>query len=90
MELIVNDKNLFNILNELFFNFEENIFVNNGVWPRKVNLIFAFSDYIEELSDKQIADILTTNDALLIEQFRITARKGIEKWLNDNMKTLMI
>ena len=84
------DNNFYNILNEIFFNFEENIFVNNGVWPRKVNLIFSFLDYIEALSDAQIADILTTNDANLIEQFRFTARQGVEKWLNENMKTLMI
>ena len=83
-------KNLYNILNEVFFDFEENIFVNNGVWPRKVNLIFAFLDYIEAMSDAQIADILATNDASLINQFRIIAKQGIEKWLNDNMKTLMI
>ena len=62
------DNNFYNILNEIFFNFEENIFVNNGVWPRKVNLIFSFLDYIEALSDAQIADILTTNDANLAIQ----------------------
>ena len=86
----MDNKNLYNILNEIFFNFEENIFVNNGVWPRKVNLIFAFLDYVETLTDAQIADILMTNDVYLIEQFRVIAKKGIEKWLNDNMKTLMI
>ncbi len=86
----MDNKNLYNILNEIFFNFEENIFINNGVWPRKVNLIFAFLDYIEAMSDAQIADILATNDASLIDQFRIIAKQGIEKWLNDNMKTLMI
>lgn len=82
--------NFYNILNEMFFYFEENIFVNSGVWPRKVNLIFSFLDYIEALSDAQIADILTTNDANLIEQFRFCAKQGVEKWLNENMKTLMI
>ena len=86
----MNNENLFNILNEVFFNFEENIFVNDGVWPRKVNLIFAFLDYVESLSDAQISEILLTNDAKLIERFRFCARQGIEKWLNENMKTLMI
>ena len=79
-----------NILNEMFFNFEENIFINDGVWPRKVNLIFSFMDYIEALTDAQIADILMTNDLNMIEKFRFTARQGIECWLNENMKTLMI
>ena len=86
----MNHNYIYNILNELFFNFEENIFINNGVWPRKVNLIFSFLDYIEELSDAQIADILKTNNANMIDAFRFMARQGIEKWLNENMKTLMI
>ena len=86
----MDNENYYNILNELFFSFEENIFVNNGIWPRKVNLIFAFWDYIETMSDAQIADILITDDATKIEQFRFVAKQGIEKWLNENMKTLMI
>lgn len=86
----MDNENYYNILNELFFSFEENIFVNNGIWPRKVNLIFAFWDYIETMSDAQIADILITDDATKIEQFKFAAKQGIEKWLNENMKTLMI
>lgn len=86
----MNDKKIFEILNELFFNFEENIFINDGVWSKKANLIFAFSDYIENFTDTQIAEYLKTNDLRLIERFRFIARQGIEKWLNDNMKTLMI
>ena len=35
------------ILNALFWDFEQNKFINSGVWPYKVNLIFAFADYIE-------------------------------------------
>ena len=86
----MDDKKIFKILNELFFYFEENIFINNGAWPRKANLIFAFCDYIEGMSDAKIADILKTNNISYIERFRFIARQGIEKWLNDNMKTLMI
>lgn len=84
------DKKIFEILNWLFLNFEENIFVNDGVWPRKVNLIFAFWDYVEDLTDLQISDILKTNSIDNINRFRDIAKQGIEKWLNDNMKTLMI
>lgn len=86
----MNDKKIFDILNELFFYFEQNEFTNNGVWPRKVNLIFAFSDYIENMKDLQIAEYLKTNDICLIERFRFIARQGIENWLRNNMKTLMI
>ena len=60
------------------------------MWPRKVNLIFSFWDYIEGLSDKQIADFIKTSSVERIENFRNIARQGIEKWLNENMKTLMI
>ena len=86
----MNDKKIFEILNELFFYFEDNLFINDGIWPRKANLIFAFSDFIENMSDAQIADYLKTNNVALIERFRFIAKQGIEKWLNDNMKTLMI
>ena len=84
------DKEIFEILNWLFVNFEENIFINEGVWPRKVNLIFAFWDYIEDMTDLQISDILKTNAPNNIDKFRLMAKQGIEKWLNENMKTLMI
>ena len=86
----MNDKKIFSILTELFFYFEENIFINDGVWPRKANLIFAFSDYIEKMSDAQIAEYLKTNNIKLIERFRFIAHQGIETWLKNNMKTLMI
>ena len=86
----MSDKKIFEILNWIFFDFEENIFINDGIWPRKVNLIFAFWDYIENLSDLQISDILKTNNPSNIERFRLIAKQGIEKWLNENMKTLMI
>ena len=86
----MNDKKILKILNEMFFYFEENIFINDGVWTRKANLIFSFSDYIENLTDAQIAEYLKTNNISYIERFRFIARQGIETWLKNNMKTLMI
>ena len=86
----MNNKKILEILNEMFFHFEENIFINDGIWPRKANLIFSFSDYIENMSDAQIADHLKTNNLSYIERFRFIARQGIEIWLKNNMKTLMI
>ncbi len=84
------DERLKFILDEIFFDFEDNIFVNDGVWPRKVNLIFAFADYIEEMTDTEIAYYLETEDPKLIGKFRFVARQGIELWLKENMKTLMM
>ena len=77
------------ILDELFFSFEENGFEDNGTWPRKINLIFSFSDYIKSLSDEDISEILKTNKSDDIQKFRRTAQDGIDNWLNENMKTLM-
>ena len=86
----MNDNKIFEILNNLFFYFEENIFVNDGVWSRKANLIFAFADYIEGLTDSQISNYLKTNSLDTINRFRFLAKQGIENWLKENMKTLMI
>lgn len=90
MVVTMTEEQLKIVLDELFFDFEENIFVNDGVWPRKVNLIFAFADYIEAMNDAEIAYYLSTNQQCIIDQFRLMARQGIEAWLKQNMKTLMI
>lgn len=84
------NQELNNILNDVFFDFENNLFINEGCWPRKVNLIFAFADYIDTLSDEDIAEKLNSTDAFLIDKFRKTATKGIDLWLKENMKTLML
>ena len=42
------------------------------------------------MSDAQIAEYLKTNNIELIERFRFIAHQGIETWLKNNMKTLMI
>lgn len=79
-----------NVLDELFFLFENNIFVNDGVWPRSVNLIFAFTDYMENMLDEEISIYINSEKKEDIENFRLVARQGIEHWLKQNMKTLMM
>ncbi len=86
----MNKQQIFNILDYLFYQFENNIFVNNGVWPRKANLIFAFSDYIEEMKDEEIGTYILSQKKEDIDEFRDIARQGIEHWLKENMKTLVI
>lgn len=86
----INNELFHNILNELFFYFENNIFVNDGVCPRSANLIFAFSDYIENMLDEEISFYINSEKKDDIENFRLVARQGIEYWLKQNMKTLMI
>lgn len=83
------DEQLNALLNEIFFDFEKNHFTDEGNWPRKVNLIFAFADYIDELQDCEISQILRSNDKKLINRFRHKVKIGIDAWLKENMKTLM-
>ena len=84
------NKQLQKILDEVFFDFESKYFQNNGIWPRRVNLVFAFSDYIETLTDDEIIEYLGSTNKKLISLFRKNAKQGIDKWLNENMKTLML
>lgn len=84
------DNQLHRILDEVFFDFEHRLFQNDGVWTRPVNLVFAFADYIESLSDEEIAARLKSDNKKLIAGFRFTAKQGIDKWLDENMKTLML
>lgn len=78
------------ILNALFWNFEQHKFVNDGVWPYQVNLIFAFADYIETLKEDDVLPFVSESTFIDLELIKEKARQGIDLWLNDNMKTLMI
>jgi len=78
------------ILDALFWDFEQNKFVNDGVWPRQVNLIFAFADYIETLSKQDVLPFVREDMFLDIDLIKKHAMKGINLWLNENMKTLMM
>lgn len=78
------------ILDALFWDFEQNKFVNDGVWPRQVNLIFAFADYIEELTEQDVLPFINEDIFLDLELIKQQAMKGINLWLKENMKTLMM
>ena len=74
--------------NELFWWFEQNRFVNLGAYPRNTNLVFAFADYIETLSDNDISEILSSTENT--KEFRDILNKGIDIWLELNSKTMTI
>lgn len=78
------------ILDALFWNFEQNIFINDGVWPRQVNLIFAFADYIEGLTEQDVLPFINEGTFLDLNLIKQQAMKGINLWLDENMKTLMM
>ena len=86
----MNDNQILAAINWLFFYFEQNIFQNDGVWPRQVNLIFAFCDYIESMLDEEICVHLMSESKKDVERFRFLVCDGTEKWLKENMKTLVI
>ncbi|MBR4106200.1 MAG: hypothetical protein IKK52_02735 [Alphaproteobacteria bacterium] len=78
------------ILNALFWDFEQNKFINSGVWPYKVNLIFAFADYIEALKEEDVIPFVSEDIFLDVDLIKQKAQQGINLWLNENMKTLMM
>ena len=73
----------------LFFWFENNKFTNAGNYPRATNLVFEFSDWLEELDDDALAehlglfaDFKDVDDACkAANQARIEILNGVDMWL---------
>lgn len=78
------------VLDALFWDFEQNKFINDGVWPYKVNLIFAFADYVDNLKIEDITPFAPENMSIDLDIIKQKAMQGINLWLEENMKTLMI
>ena len=75
---------------ELWHFFENNIFVNNGQYSYNTNLVFSFADYIDSLSDEDLADFLQCSQNCDVKLFRKILNDGVDKWLHDFAKTLAI
>ncbi len=75
---------------ELWFFFEQNKFKNEGEYSYNTNLVCAFADYVDGLSDDDLGDFLEDFDEQTIKKFRSIMNGGSEKWLNDFSKTFMI
>ena len=84
------DTNLKQKADELWYFFENNLFVNDGVYSYNTNLVFAFADYIDNLSDADLSDFLHTSDADTIQHFRQMINHAIDRWLSDFAKTVAI
>ena len=78
------------ILDALFFDFEKNKFVNDGIWSYEANLIFAFSDYIENITEEDLIALLPKDIQPDLAKIKQAAILGINRWLNENMKTFMM
>ncbi len=74
-------------INNLFWQFEENIFVYQGIYPYQTELVFAFADYIEKLSDADLQQLLPN---LNPEQVKKLVNKGTDKWLQKYAKTMFL
>lgn len=70
--------------------FEENIFVNNGRFSYNTNLVFAFADYIDSLSDDRLSEFLENGNAEDVKAFRQMLGQGIDRWLEQFSKTMAI
>ena len=56
----MNNNQLKQKADELWYLFENNIFDNKGNFSYNTNLVFAFADYIEELTNTDLSEFLQT------------------------------
>ena len=73
----------------LFWWFENNLFKNEGNYPRNTNLVFEFDDWVRKVDKSELAERLgfysdykDTDDAeKRAEQARIEMLNGVDMWL---------
>lgn len=73
----------------LFWWFENNLFKNEGDYPRKTNLVFEFSDWLEKVDGSELAerlglyaDFKDVDDVEnAVNQAREEMMRGIDNWL---------
>ena len=76
-------------IDNLFWWFEENLFKNEGDYPRQTNLVLEFADYVDDASDFELAERLDLykeykddEEALeVVRHIRTEILNGIDKWL---------
>ncbi|MBQ8676855.1 MAG: hypothetical protein IJ529_00100 [Alphaproteobacteria bacterium] len=85
----MNNKNINKTLNKLFNDFAANRFVDEGTWPRRVNLVLAFADYVEQINKKQMRKFAPKGAKISLKALKRAADEGINRWLEDNAKTLL-
>ncbi len=75
---------------KLWIYFAENIFENKGNYSYNTNLVFSFADYIDNLSDTDIADYLQCSDIAIVIHFKKMLNHAIDVWLKDYSKTIAL
>lgn len=86
--MAANNQKLKNKAAELFTYFEFNHFNNEATHCRRMNLVLEFCDYVEQLSDWELADWLETDDITDATRFRKMINQGADIWLGDLIKTI--
>jgi len=75
---------------QLFWQYEREKFEYSGRYCYMTELIFRFADYVDELKDEELLEFLASEDKAKAGQFRCLLQKGIDRWLQDNAKTMLI
>jgi len=76
---------------KLFYIFEDNLFQNNGNYPRRTNLILEFSEYIINASKEELEKYITFNSDEEFLMLKKCINSGIDKWLdNGEIKTMLL
>lgn len=74
-------------IDNLFWSFEQNQFIYQGIYPYQTELVFAFADYIEKMSDAELQDLLPNLNPQKVKKI---VSIGTDKWLCKNAKTMLI
>ncbi len=74
-------------IDNLFWSFEKNNFEYKNIWPYHTELVFAFVDYIENLSDEQLKELIPEEKPSYVRRI---VNIGTDKWLKRYAKTMMI
>lgn len=75
---------------KLFWRFEQEKFEYEGQYCYATELVFAFADYVDKLNDDFLYDFLQTEDDKEVRRFRDMLQKGVDSWLQKNVKTMLI
>ncbi|MBE6453015.1 MAG: hypothetical protein E7012_05965 [Alphaproteobacteria bacterium] len=83
-------KQLHQKASDLFCYFETTKFHNDLSYCRKINLVLAFCDYINQLQDWEILDLLETQNIDDAKRFRDIINNGADIWLGGQIKTICL
>ncbi len=72
----------------LFTYFETHYFENSLSYSRRINLVLEFCDYVDQLQDWEISDILESENEQDAKVFRQMINNDADIWLGDLIKTI--